>query len=69
MEITRSWTKWHHEIIWFRESYRIFSLLSDPNSGERGPVKSLLKDKSLQLNNCQCSLAPNMPWKIVYPFL
>lgn len=31
-------------------AYRIFSLVRSPSCGERGPVKPLLKDKSLQFN-------------------
>lgn len=32
-------------------AYRIFSLVRSPNCGERGPVKPLLKDKSLNIKS------------------
>jgi hypothetical protein len=47
MQITTSFGKLTDFV---KVTYRILSWLKSPNSGEIGPIKPLLKDKSLQLN-------------------
>jgi hypothetical protein len=46
MQITTSFGKLTDFV---KVTYRILSWLKSPNSGEIGPIKPLLKDKSLQL--------------------
>jgi hypothetical protein len=47
MQITTSFGKLTDFV---KVTYRILSWLNSPNSEEIGPIKPLLKDKSLQLN-------------------